>query len=186
MIDFTFLADLSGNLETLFSLPLGSEFGFNTNVLETNVINLAVVVGIVVTFGGNNLRSLLENRRQTILNNLQEADQRAVEAQQKLEKAKSQLEQAQLKAVEIKKQGSVTVESDKEQSVRETQSQIKRLEENKIETLKLQQQKAINQVSQQVISRAVNKVRSKLSRLNEPFHISLNYSKIERFVKYKV
>jgi hypothetical protein len=41
-------------------LPLGhSGFGINTNIFETNLINLAAVVGIVVSFVGNNLNALL-------------------------------------------------------------------------------------------------------------------------------
>ncbi len=51
-------------------IPLGESFGFNFNILETNLINLSVVIGIVVSFGGNALRSLLDNRKQTILTNL--------------------------------------------------------------------------------------------------------------------
>ena len=45
-------------------------FGFNTNVFETNIINLAAVVGIVVSFVGKNLSSLLEDRKNTIVKNL--------------------------------------------------------------------------------------------------------------------
>ena len=82
----------------LMHLPLGEGFGFNGNVLETNIINLAVVVGIVVTFVGDAIRSLLENRRQLIVNTLQQAEQRAQEAQAKLGEARAQLELAQKKA----------------------------------------------------------------------------------------
>ena len=81
----------------LLFLKLGEGFGFNGNILETNIINLAVVIGIVVSLGGDALRSLLENRKQTILENLKEADQRAQEAAQQLAQAKSQLESAEKK-----------------------------------------------------------------------------------------
>lgn len=184
MVYLTFLANLPG--ETLSTLPLGAEFGFNGNILQTNIINLAVVIGIVVSFGGDALRSLLENRRQTILNNLEEADQRARDAQQKLNQSKSQLEVAQKKAVEINKQGSTTAESETKQSIRQTQNNVKRLEENKQETLKLQRQKAINQVYQQFVSLALNQVRKKLSsRLDASFHASVNNFNIVRFINYK-
>ena len=45
--------------------------------LETDVINLAVVIGILVSFGGDALHSLLKNCKQTIFLSLQEADSRA-------------------------------------------------------------------------------------------------------------
>ena len=75
-------------LTFLNHIPLGESFGFNFNILETNLINLSVVLGIVISFGGNALRSLLDNRKQTILNNLEEADKKAAEAQEKLNKTK--------------------------------------------------------------------------------------------------
>lgn len=94
-------------------VPLGEGFGFNGNILETNILNLAVVLGIVISFGGDALRSLLETRRQTILNNLQQAEKRALEAQRKLAEAKYQLEAAQKRALEIQKQGNITAEKEK-------------------------------------------------------------------------
>lgn len=161
-------------------------FGFNSNILETNIINLSVVIAVVVSFGGDALRSLLANRKQTILNNLREADQRASEAQEKLTKARIQLELAQKKAFEIKQQGVVAAEQEKKLSIQQTEQDAKRLEEIKEETLRLQQQKAINQVSLQVISLALNKVREKLTkRLDANFHASVNNFNIVLFTSYK-
>src|SRR5574339_129315 len=80
-------------------------FGINTNIFETNIINLAAVVGIVVSFVGNNLSALLEDRKKTILSNLEEANRRAIEAQEKLANAKAQLESAKKKAQEIREEG---------------------------------------------------------------------------------
>ena len=187
MIDLTFLANLSGTLEFPSSLPLGLEFGFNTNVLETNIINLTVVVGVVVTFGGNALRSLLGNRRQVILNSLQEADQRALEAKQKLGRARSQLEQAQLKAAEIKEQGNVAASGERERTTRETQSDIKRLEENKQKTLDLYRQKAVHHVQALVLSAAVDQLLKEYERISlwEPFHIAVNKLKLLRYTSYR-
>ena len=186
MIDLTFLINISDQVFNLSTLPFGAEFGFNGNILETNVINLAVVIGIVVSFGGDALRSLLKNRKQTILNSLQEADQRAKEAQEKLSKAKSQLELAQKKGTEIRQQGSATAEEEKKQCIRQTQEDTQRLEEVKQETLQMQQQKTISQVSQQVVALALNKVRDKLkTRLDTEFHASVNNFNIVLFTNYK-
>jgi F-type H+-transporting ATPase subunit b len=174
-------------LVTLVSqLPPGEGFGLNGNILETNLINLSVVIGIVVSFGGDALRSLLENRKQTILKNLQEADQRAKEAKEKLEQAQKQLELAKTKAAEIREQGVVTAEQEKRQCIRQTQKDTLRLEEVKQETLRFQQQKVVNQVSQQVVSLALNQVRTKLTkRLDPTFHSSVNNFNIVLFTNYK-
>lgn len=75
MLDFIFLTTLPEQVELVHE-----GFGFNGNILETNIVNLSVVIGIVVSFGGDALRSLLENRRQTVLATLEQANQRAQEA----------------------------------------------------------------------------------------------------------
>lgn len=51
-------------------------FGFNTNLLETNVLNLRVVVRIVVKVVGDALRELLDQRRKAIVSTLTEADKK--------------------------------------------------------------------------------------------------------------
>ncbi len=173
---------------TLFThIPSGEGFGFNGNILETNLINLSVVISVVVSFGGDALRSLLDNRKQTILNNLQEADQKAKEAEDKLIAARKQLELAKAKASEIRQQGNLNSEQEKKQSIRQAQEDILRLEELKQEAINFQQQKAISQVSQQVVSLALSQVREKLAtRLDPTFHSSVNNFNIVLFTNYKV
>jgi F-type H+-transporting ATPase subunit b len=95
----------------LAELPFGHGWGINTNILETNIINLSVVIGVVVSFGGDALRSLLENRKQAILNSIKEADDRANEAKARYEQAKLAFEAAKTKAEEIQKQSVVAAET---------------------------------------------------------------------------
>jgi F-type H+-transporting ATPase subunit b len=79
----------------------GHGFGFNTNILETNVINLAVVIAVVVSVVGDAVRELLKNRKETIINNLREADNRANEALEKRDLA-AQLQEAQKRAKKLR------------------------------------------------------------------------------------
>lgn len=51
-----FIGEKSMNSETYWVISLNNwdlaeSFGFNTNILETNLINLAVVIGVLVYFG---------------------------------------------------------------------------------------------------------------------------------------
>ena len=62
------------------NFPLGEGFGINTNLLETNVINLAVVVGVLIYFGGDVLTSLLTNRKETIMKSITDAEVRFQDA----------------------------------------------------------------------------------------------------------
>ena len=45
-------------------------FGINTNVLETNILNLSVVIGVLFVVGKDVLTSLLDERRQKIVQSL--------------------------------------------------------------------------------------------------------------------
>lgn len=173
-------------INLLMAFAPGEGFGLNTNILETNIINLSVVLGIVISLGGDAVRSLLENRKQTIVNNLREVDQRAQEAEEKLKQATTQLELAQQKASEIRQQGIKTSEQEKKQGIRQTQEDAARLEEIQQETLRLQQQKAIQKISQQVVSLALTRVREKLNqKLDTRFHTSVNNFNIVLFTNYK-
>ena len=181
MQDLIFLTTLPEQAELVHE-----GFGFNGNILETNIVNLSVVIGIVVSFGGDALRSLLENRRQTVLATLEQANQRAREAKQRLEEAASQLEFAHKKAAQIREQGSAAAEKEKRDSLAQTEEDVLRLEGAKEETLALQQQKAVAQVSQQVVGLALNRVRDKLAnRLDATFHQSVNSFNIVLFTNYK-
>jgi len=168
------------------SLVFAGHFGFNTNILETNVLNLAVVLAIVITYVGDALRGLLANRKQTILNNFREADQRASEAQERLNQARLQLEKAKTKADEISQQAVFTVDQEKKQILSQTQEDIKRLSILQQETLKFEQQKAQNELAQKLVRLALHQVREKLNqRLNSSIHTAVNHFQIVLFTNYK-
>nr|UXE31160.1 ATP synthase CF0 subunit I [Ostreobium quekettii] len=136
---------------------------------------LLVVIGVVITFVGDALRSLLENRQQLILSNLSEADTRAQKAQEKIREAKSQFEAAKIKAEEIAKQGVITLNKDRNNSQIQTEEMIQRLDQLKQETIISQQQKALQLLSQKVIQSALTQVQEKLqNRIDSKFQTSIN------------
>ena len=162
---------------TLFSvLPLGNEgFGFNGNILETNIINLAVVISVVISLGGDALKSLLETRKQTIFQNFEEAKSRSEEARARLEFASQEVEKAKQKANEIKSQTITLLEKEKKIYLEQFASETKRLEVLKQETLLFEEQKAKFEISSQIITLAVNKVEEKIkTRLTARLHDSVN------------
>jgi F-type H+-transporting ATPase subunit b len=167
------------------SMAHGHGLGFNTNILETNIINLSAVVGVVISFVGGNLTSLLDDRKKTILTNLQEANQRALEAQEKLNQARLQLESARQKAKEIREEGLVKVSQEIQTCVTQHQERISRLEEFKQETIEFYQQKAFKQASMYLISRIMTRVRERLNNgLDSANHVSVNSFYVSRFTEY--
>nr|ALO63182.1 CF0 subunit I of ATP synthase [Chlamydomonas applanata] len=169
-------------------LPLGhGGFGINTNIFETNIINLAAVVGIVVSFVGNNLTALLEDRKKTILSNLEEANQRAIEAQEKLNKAKAGLDLAKKKAQEIREEGIARATSEINTVVSEHELRLAKLNDFKTETVSFYQQKAFKEAYLYVVSRIMTRVRERLTRgLDSTYHVVVNNFYVSRFTEYSV
>lgn len=165
--------------------PIGHGFGINTNIFETNIINLAAVVGIVVSFVGNNLTALLEDRKKTIVNNLQEATQRALEAEEKLNQARAQLELAKKKAQEIREEGISRATQEINTVVNQHEIRLAKLQEFKEETLSFYQQKAFKEAYLYVISRIMTRVRERLnSGLDSTYHVVVNNFYVSRFTEY--
>jgi len=150
------------------NFPLGEGFGINTNLLETNVINLAVVIGVVVYFGGDVLSSILKNRQDSILKSITDAEVRFQEATEKLANAKEQLEVAKTKAAEIRAQGVVTAEQGAKTLLERAEEDITRLEESKQATIRVEEEKAVYQVCEQMsrlaLSKAMTKVKTRLAK----------------------
>jgi F-type H+-transporting ATPase subunit b len=172
-------------LEFINQLPLGEGFGINTNIFETNVINLAAVVTVVVSFVGKNLTSLLDDRKKIIVNNLQEASLRASEAQEKLASAKTQLEMAQKKAKEIRDEGLLKATQEVQNCVSQHEERLSLLEDFKQETIQFYQQKVFKQAYVYVISRIMARVKERLnSGLDATYHVVVNNFYVSRFTEY--
>ncbi|BEI31688.1 CF0 ATP synthase subunit I (chloroplast) [Bryopsis sp. KO-2023] len=167
-------------------MNLTESFGINTNIFDTNIINLAVVIAIVISFVGDALKSLLKNREQLIVSNIQEAVKREEEAIEKLNNAQKKLISSQQKVTEIKQQSLVTAETEKEKYKKQTVEDIERLKKLKQDTILFQQQNAIKQLSKQVINLALKQVYKKIeNRYDGLFQNSVNNFYIALFRNYQ-
>ena len=77
----------------------------NFNPLETNLVNLAIVIAALVWFLRGFLGGILESRRNAILQDLQDAENRLKTATAELTKAQADLSEAQQKADKIRLDG---------------------------------------------------------------------------------
>jgi hypothetical protein len=91
------------NFDQIFTLLAEHEgIGLNTDILETGLLNIIALVGILVYTGRDFLGSLLEERKSTIVKGVQDAEDRLNEAQKRLDEAEKQLSQANIVISEIK------------------------------------------------------------------------------------
>nr|YP_009825462.1 ATP synthase CF0 subunit I [Botrychium lunaria]QIU83277.1 ATP synthase CF0 subunit I [Botrychium lunaria] len=150
--------------------PLAGGFGLNTNILEINLINLGVVMGVLIYLGKgvcashpSELTNLLGNRKRTILSTIRDAEERYREATDRLEQARTRLQQAEVKADEIRSNGLARMEREKRDLINAADEDSKRLEESKNSTIRFEEQRAIEQVRQQVSRLALERALESLS-----------------------
>nr|AWL21483.1 ATP synthase CF0 subunit I [Pilularia americana] len=153
---------------------LAASFGLNTNILEINLINPILVLGILFYYGRGVLINLLENRKRTILNTIQDAEERYKEATDKLKRARTRLQQAKAKADEIRINGLNQLDREQRDLVDAADEDLKGLEDSKNYTIRFEKQRAIEQVRQQVSRLASERALESLNgRLNNELHLRM-------------
>ena len=152
-------------------VSLAEGFGFNTNLLETNILNLAVVLPLVFSLGKDTLTSILDTRREKILSSLRSADDRFKQAQLELDAAKSELALAAEKVKEIQSEGQKTMEALRREETKRYEELHQRFEDLKEETIRFEEEKVVNAFRQQLVSAAFEKaVEGIRARMNDKLH----------------
>nr|YP_010523518.1 ATPase I subunit [Isodon pseudoirroratus]UXP81431.1 ATPase I subunit [Isodon pseudoirroratus] len=135
--------------------PSAGSFGFNTDILATNLINLSVVIGVLIFFGKGVLSDLLDNRKQRILNTIRNSEELRGGAIEQLEKARARLRKVEKEADQFRVNGYSEIEREKLNLINSTYKTLEQLENYKNETIQFEQQRAINQVRQRVFQQAL-------------------------------
>nr|WRY72234.1 ATP synthase CF0 subunit I [Sclerocactus unguispinus] len=158
-------------------------FGFNTDILATNLINLSVVIGVLIFFGkGVSLSDLLDNRKQKILNTIRNSEELRGKAIEQLEKARARLRKVEIEADQFRVNGYSEIERDKMNLINSTYKTLEQLENYKNETIHFEQQRAINQVRQRVFQQALQGALEILnSCLNNELHLRTINANIDMF-----
>nr|AYC64736.1 ATP synthase CF0 subunit I [Boodleopsis sp. FL1161] len=138
---------------------------FQTNIFETNIINLAnKCIFIVVIFVGDTGKSLLRNRQKSISFNIQQAQQRARDTEQMYLNAQIKLQDTAFEVFEIKSKTKEIIQKQDEQYRKQREENIQRLQENQKIILYYYQKKKQKEVAQETIDHVLQKVNQKLNK----------------------
>nr|YP_009403724.1 ATP synthase CF0 subunit I [Isotoma hypocrateriformis]ASA34917.1 ATP synthase CF0 subunit I [Isotoma hypocrateriformis] len=152
--------------------PVAGSFGLNTDILATNPINLSVVIGVLIFFGKGVLSDLLDNRKQRILNSIQNSEELREGTIEQLEKARARLRKVEIDADQYRVKEYSAIERDKLNLINSIYTTLEQQENNNKETLRFEQQRAINQVQQWVLQQALEGALGTLnSCLNNELHL---------------
>nr|UVF31020.1 CF0 subunit I [Genista tridentata subsp. tridentata] len=152
--------------------PSAGSFGLNTDILATNPINLSVVLGVLVFFGKGVLSNLLDNRKQRILKTIRNSEELREGAIEQLEKARARLRKVETEADRFRANGYSEIEREKLNLINSIYTTLEQFENYKNETIRFEQQRAINQVQQRVFQQALEGALGTLnSSLNNELHL---------------
>nr|QJQ73888.1 ATP synthase CF0 B subunit [Pseudocaryopteris paniculata] len=166
------MKNVTDSFVSLGHWPSAGSFGFNTDILATNPINLSVVIGVLISFGKGVLSDLLDNRKQRILNTIRNSEELRGGAIEQLEKARTRLRKVEMEADQFRVNGYSEIEREKLNLINSTYKTLEQLENYKNETIQFEQQRAVNQVRQRVFQQALQGALGTLnSCLNNELHL---------------
>nr|AEX58442.1 ATP synthase CF0 subunit I [Theobroma grandiflorum] len=166
------MKNVTDSFVSLGHWPSAGSFGFNTDILATNPINLSVVLGVLIFFGKGVLSDLLDNRKERILNTIRNSEELRGGAIEQLEKARARLRKVEMEADQFRVNGYSEIEREKWNLINSTSKILEQLENYKNETIHFEQQRAINQVRQRVFQQALQGALGTLnSSLNNELHL---------------
>nr|YP_010248714.1 ATP synthase CF0 subunit I [Clethra fargesii]QTT57991.1 ATP synthase CF0 subunit I [Clethra fargesii] len=166
------MKNITDSFVSLGYWPSAGSFGFNTDILATNLINLSVVLGVLIFFGKGVLSDLLDNRKQRILNTIRNSEELREGAIEQLEKARARLRKVEMEADQFRVNGYSEIERERLNLINSTSKTLEQLENYKNETIHFEQQRAINQVRQRVFQQALQGALGTLnSCLNNELHL---------------
>jgi F-type H+-transporting ATPase subunit b len=141
------------NFNQIFTV-LAEEEGIHLNldILETGLLNILALVGILVYAGRDFLGSLLEERKATIVKGVQDAEDRLNEAQKRLSEAQKQLDQANFVIGEIRNETIATKKTLLESDVYEAKKDLKIRFERALATFRSKERQIFLEIKQQIIS----------------------------------
>ena len=149
------------NTSTLIN---SGNFSLNTDILETNLINIAILVVVLVQFVGGALTTSLADRKQKIVDNINDAETRLTEAKDRLAEANVQLAQTKVAIDKIVQELQVTkVNIIKTGANRISQEMVAQMKSSEL-AISLQEQKLLTQIKQQIITLAIKRVVTKLKQ----------------------
>lgn len=146
------------------SLLLATEhgIGLNFDILETNVINLAIIIGVLYVYGGKFVKNLMNERRNRIEEEITSAEERAKVAEGELQKAQTALAQAQATAANILSEAKVTAERLRSEILAQADGEIARLQADAGKELASEREKVIAELKRQIAVQALARVETEL------------------------
>jgi F-type H+-transporting ATPase subunit b len=141
------------NFNQIFTLLANEEgIALNLDILETGLLNILALLGILIYTGKDFLGSILEERKTTIVKSVQDAEDRLNEAQKRFNEAQKQLNQANLVIGEIQNETIATKKLLLESDAYDAKKDLKIRFDRALATFRSKERQIFLEIKQQIIS----------------------------------
>lgn len=137
-------------------------FGLNFDILETNLINLVIIIGVLVYFGSSFLGNILSERRSAIEAAIQGAEDRQKKAAAALVAQQKNLKEAQSQAEQIKAGAEENAQKARVALLAQAEKDVERMKASAQQDLASQQDRVLRELKQRVTALALAKVETDL------------------------
>ncbi|MEM6251731.1 MAG: F0F1 ATP synthase subunit B [Cyanobacteria bacterium P01_D01_bin.156] len=137
-------------------------FGLNLDILETNIINLVIIIGVLVYFGGSFFGKILSERRNSIETAIKDAESRQKKAALGLAEQQKQLQEAQAEGERIKAEARDNAERVRVAVLAQADKDVERMKASAQQDLSTQQERVLRELKQRVASMALDRVEANL------------------------
>ena len=154
---FLFLAAAHSEVE--------SGFGLNFDILDTNIINLTLLIGILLYYGTPIVGNILKERRSKIAETIQEVEQKQKQAVATLAEEQKKLKEAEATAAKIRSEAETNAQKAKEAILAQGEQEIERIKAVAGKDLNSDQEKAIASLRERVVALAIERARTQMGEV---------------------
>ncbi len=163
------VTEASVGSQTLISFPqvvlaeAEGGFGFHFDLLESNIINLALLIFILFYFGRKVVGNLLSERRAGIETAIRDVEQRMNNAKAALAEEQQKLAQAQVQAKQIQADAQKNAKAAGAAILAKAAQDVERLKAEAARDLNTEQERAIAELRRKAAALALQQAESQLS-----------------------
>lgn len=152
---------INSNLN-LLSEHHSKSFSINTNILETNVINIIILLVALLYFGRPTISKILQNRQDKVLFAINEAENKLEQANKRLVEAEKQLQQTQAIINQIKTEAESTAVKIRNSILSQGKIDVDRLVNSSKSSILSIESEIRKQIQQQIATLALKRVYTQL------------------------
>lgn len=140
----------------------GGGFGLNSDILETNLFNLLIIIGVLFYFGRGFLGNILSERRARIETAIREAEDRVKKAEAALSEGQKKLAQAQDEAKRIRAAAEENAKAARESILARAATDVERMRADAAKDLDSERERVNKELQARVAAMALQQVESQL------------------------